>query len=128
MLSIKDKPLKKAAQEVTFEQPMVNQKTGVEMLITLNTTSREFLTGPDVDLDSKILVTKANPHFFFNPTYTVLNNDDTDSIIEIQYQNYLGNEKKLTVEDEDETLRVAIDHLNNGKPRKQRAKKNADKS
>lgn len=128
MLSIKDKPQTKPAQDVTFEQPMQNQKIGIEMLITLNTTNRELVTGPEVDLDSKILVTKEKPHFFFNPTYSALNNADNDSIIEIQYQNYLGNEKTLTVEDKDNNLRTAIDHLNNGKPRKQRARKNADKS
>ena len=99
------------------------------MLISLNTTNREFLTGPDVGLDAKILVTKEKPHFFFNPTFTVpesLNNAEDDSIIEIQYQNYLGNEKKLVLEDKDRIIRGAVEYLNNGRPRKTRAKKYAE--
>jgi hypothetical protein len=128
MLSIKDKPQTKAAQNVTFEQPMQNEKICIEMLITLNTSNREVITGPDVDINSKILVTKEKPHFFFNPMYVELNNSKDDSIIEIQYQNYAGDSKTLVVEDRNRTLRTAIDYLNNGKQRKKRVKKNADKS
>lgn len=126
MLSIKDKTQTKAAEDVEFDQPMVNQKHGVEMLIALNTTNKQLLIGPEVDLDSKILVTKESPNFFFNPTYTLLNDNNSDSTIEIQFQNYLGNKKKLTLADDDQKLRDAIDQLNNGKPRKRRTRKNAN--
>lgn len=131
MLRIKDKPKTKATQKVPFDKPQQVQKLGVEMLITLNTTSRDLLIGPEVDEDLCILVTKIKPHFFFNPTYSApesLNNPNDDSIIEICYQNYLGNDKKLVLEDTDHIMRTAIDYLNNGRPRKKRAKKDADKS
>ena len=131
MLSIIEKPKAKAAKKLSFQKPPKVQKTGVEMLIALNTTDREYLIGPEVGEDAQILVTKIKPHFFFNPSYTVpesLNTSEDDSIIEISYQNYLGTEKKLVVTDENKKLRTAIDHLVNGRPRKKRAKKNANES
>ena len=131
MLSIKEKPKAKAAEKLSFEKPQQVQKLGVEMLIALNMSKRDLLTGPEVGVDSCVLVTKIKPHFFFNPSYNVpesLNSPENDSIIEIRYQNYLGNDKKLVIDDTHKTLRTAIDIINNGRPRKKRAKKNANES
>lgn len=128
MLKLKEKPQTKAAQNVTFDQPVQNQKIGIEMLISLNTTNKEVITGPDFDIDQKILVTKLKPHFFFNPTYIVpedLNIPNSDSIIKVNYQDYMGNQTDLAVNDASRILREAIDYINNGRKRKRKAK-NAD--
>jgi len=126
MLRIKDNPLKKPASDVTFEVPATNQKQGIEMLIALNLTTRTLVTGPDVGLDSKILVTKAKPHFYFNPTITEpkdLQTDPEPSTIHLSYTNYLGSTKEITLIDEDGEIKKAIDRLHNGIDRAQRQKK-----
>jgi len=123
MLRIKDKPLKKPAADVTFEAPTTNQKRGIEILIALNLSSRTVLTGPDVGLDSKILVTKAKPHFFFNPAIDNLQSNKDESTIHISHTNYLGNEKQTTMTDEDGEIRKAIERLHHGIKRAKRKKK-----
>jgi len=123
MLKIKDKPQKKPAKDVTYSAPTTNQKQGIEMLIALNLTPRSALTGPDVGLDAKILVTKIKPHFFFNPSIKDLQKDQEDSTIHISYTNYLGNEKQITISDEDGEIGKAIDRLHNGIKRAKRKKK-----
>jgi len=122
MLKIKDKPLRKPASDVTFDTPATNQKRGIEMLIALNLSSRTAVTGPDVGLDSKILVTKAKPHFFFNPAIDNLQDKQEDSTIHISYTNYLGNEKQIVLTDDDGEITKAIDRLHNGIKRKKKVK------
>ena len=118
MIRIKSNPQKKPAQDVTFESPSTLKQNGVEMLIALNTTPKTVLTGPEVNISTKILVTKEKPHFFFNPKVIL---DDTDlqdtedySIIAISYTTYQGNEARVELADEDGSIRLAIDRLHNG--------------
>ncbi len=112
MIQIKDKPQKKPAKDVTFESPATLKQTGVEMLIAVNTTTKTVVTGPEVGIDAKILVTKEKPHFFFNPK--VLQFGIKDSTIVISYTTYQGEEAQVTIADECGAIRQAIDHLYNG--------------
>ncbi len=117
MIRIKDKPQKKPAQDVTFESPATLKQNGVEMLIALNTTPRTVLTGPEVNIDSKILVTKEKPHFFYNPTILdskYLQNDPKECTICISYKNYLGDEAQVDITDEDGIISQAIHSLHSG--------------
>ena len=82
------------------------------MLIAVNMTSKTVVTGPEVGLDRKILVTKATPHFFFNPK--CLQNNTKDSTIVISYTNIHSEETEITMLDEDGAIWQAIDHLHNG--------------
>ena len=112
MLKIKTNPKKSPAKEVTFENTAALKQTGVEMLIAVNMTPNHVITGPEVNLDSKILVTKAKPHFFYNPK--CLQNDPEECTICISYKNYLGEDNQVTMTDEDGAIWQAIDHLHNG--------------
>ena len=128
MLKIKNNLPIKPPRDAVFETPEINQKLGVEMLITLNTTTKRVLTGPDVDEDMKILVMKDKPNFLFNPKIDSeeLNDDGDVCIMNIKYQSYQGNEMQLEIsEDLGGEIKQAIDYLNNGRPRK---KRNANKS
>ena len=119
MLRIKDNPKKSPAQDVTFESPDALTQTGIEMLIALNMTPKTVLTGPEVSIDSKILVTKARPHFFFNPKCLQYNSNDCTIVI--SYTNIQGEEIEITMLD-DGSINTAIDHLHNGIKRAQRKK------
>ena len=112
MLRIKTNPKKSPAKDVTFENIDTLKQTGVEMLIAVNMTPKLTVTGPEVNIDSKILVTKAKPHFFYNPK--CLQENPESSTICISYNNYLGEEIQVTMTDEDGAIRQAIDHLHNG--------------
>ena len=112
MLRIKSNPQKKPAQDVTFESPATLKQNGVEMLIAVNMSPKMAVTGPEVGIDAKILVTKEKPHFFFNPK--VLQNESKDSTIVISYTNYQGEESQVTIADEDGSIGVAINQLHNG--------------
>ncbi len=117
MLRIKSNPKKSPAQDVTFESPAILKQNGVEMLIALNMTPKMVLTGPEVNIDSKILVTKIRPHFFFNPVISepkCLQSEPESSTICISYTNYQGEENQVSLADEDGSIRKAINHLNNG--------------
>lgn len=127
MLRINENPKKKPAKKVTFESPSLNQKKGIDMLITLNLTPKQALTGPEVDDHLKILVIKEKPNFMYNPKICSeeLNDDGDVCIMNIIYQNYLGEEQTITIsEDIGGEIKQAINHLNNGIPRK---KRNANK-
>jgi len=130
MLKIIEKPQKTPAQDVDYTTPTTVQKLGIEMLIALNLTTKDVITAPEVNVDSKILVTKIKPHFFFNPA--ILDSkqsttDSKDSIIHISYQNYLGKDKKIEINDADGAIRTAIEYLHNGTVVKKVAKKKAKK-
>jgi len=118
MLRIKGNPQKKPAQNVTFESPSSLKQNGVDMLIALNMTPGTVLTGPEVGLDAMVLVTKETPHFFYNPAVvldeTNLHQSGDYSIISISYTNYQGEDRQVTLGDEDGAIRQAIDHLHNG--------------
>lgn len=122
MLRIKTSPLKKPAGDAIFESPTANQKLGIEMLIALNTSAKTVLTGPEVGVDAKILVTKEAPHFFYNPYVPdVVSLDDKDlerfiedSIVTIRYNNYQGEEAVVTLKDDGGAIRLAINQLHNG--------------
>lgn len=112
MLRIKTNPTKKPAVDVIFESPETLRSAVVDMLITLNTTLRTCLIGPDVGINSKVLVTKAKPYFFFNPK--VLQFGIEDSTIVISYTTYQGEDREITMTDECGAIRHAIDRLHNG--------------
>ena len=112
MLRIKTNPKKSPAKDVTFENISALTQTGIDMLIAVNMTPNTLVTGPEVGIDSKILVTKATPHFFFNPK--CLQNNTKDSTIVINYTNIHGEETEITMLDEDGSIWQAIDHLHNG--------------
>jgi hypothetical protein len=118
MLKIKRNPRKKPAEDVTFESPSTLKQNGVEMLIALNTTDKTVLTGPEVGIDAKILVTKEKPHFFYNPTIVLdskhLQNDPKDYTIRISYKNYQDKEFQVRIIDEAGAIWSAIDQLHNG--------------
>lgn len=124
MLRIKSNPLKRVPKDATFESPAKNQKLGIEMLITLNTTNRAVLTGPDVGVDSKILITKVHPHFFFNPRIVSkdLQNDNETYKLLIMYTTYAGKEAEISFVDCIGEIEQAIDNLNNGIKRAQKPK------
>lgn len=118
MLRIKKNPQKKPAQDVTFDNPQSNQRNGIEMLIMLNTTPRSVITGPEVDIDSKILVSKQKPNFFFNPVIldsNDLNSELQDSTLYVSYMNYQGEAIQAELQDTDGEFRKAVEYLNNGK-------------
>ena len=112
MLRIKNNPQKKPAQDVTFDSPSTLKQQGVEMLIAVNMSTKTVVTGPEVGIDAKIIVTKEKPHFFFNPK--VLQNEPKDSTIAIQYTTYQGEVSQVTLADEDGAIGVAINQLHNG--------------
>jgi len=111
MLRIKDNPIKKPAKDCTFATPDLLKQYGIDMLIALNMTPRIALTGPEVSIDSKILVTKEKPHFLFNPKS--LQSEQNNSTIHITYKTYLGETRQVTLTDNG-SIAQAIDHLNNG--------------
>ena len=87
------------------------------MLIALNMTPRTVLTGPDVGIHSKILITKASPHFFYNPIITEpkdLQDTLEGSKLQISYKNYTGEDAQITISDEDGSIQKAINQLHNG--------------
>jgi len=112
MIRIRSNPQKKPAQDVTFESPATLKQNGVEMLIAVNMTPKMVVTGPEVGIDAKIIVTKEKPHFFFNPK--VLQFGIKDSTIVISYTTYQGESQEITLTDECGAIRQAIDHLHNG--------------
>jgi hypothetical protein len=112
MLRIKDNPLKKPAGDVTFESADTLKQTGIDMLIALNMTQRTCVTGPEVSIDSKILVTKQKPNFLFNPK--LLQENEKDRTIDITYKTFQGNETHTTLVDEDGSIKQAIDNLHHG--------------
>ena len=124
MLRIKSNPLKRVPKDATFESPASNQKKGIEMLIALNTTTRAVLTGPDVGVDSKILVTKDKPHFLFNPRIVSknLHSDAKSYKLDIMYRTYAGEEAEISFIDCTSEIEQAIDNLNNGIKRAQKPK------
>jgi len=123
MLRIKTNPLKKIPEHAKFENTEALSQTGIEMLIALNMTQKTVLTGPEVGIDSKILVTKEPPHFFFNPILSEpknLQSEAKSSTIAITYTNYLGEVSQHTRIDSDGSITKAINNLNNGITRAKR--------
>lgn len=118
MLRIISNPKKNPAPDVTFESPETLKQNGVEMLIALNMTPKKVVTGPEVRIDSKILVTKEKPHFFYNPTIVLdskdLQDDPENCTLSISYKNYLGEERQVAITDGDDSIRKSINQLYNG--------------
>jgi peptide deformylase len=120
MLRIKDNPLKKPASEVTFDSVDTLKQNGIDMLIALNMTRKTCVTGPEVSIDAKILVTKQRPHFLFNPK--ILQVNEKSATIDITYKTYQGEDAQTTLVDEDGSIMQSIDNLHNGIKRANRKK------
>ena len=114
MREILSSPSRKPPRLVNFQKPFTAQKHGIEILRALNESKRTVLTGPDVGILLSILVTKAGPNFFFNPSILNSTTEEDDNTIKISYCNYLGTEKGIVLNDEDASIRKAIDYLHNG--------------
>ena len=87
------------------------------MLIALNLTPGTCVTGPEVGIDAKILVTKEPPHLFYNPNISEskdLHSETKDRTICISYRTYQDDEGLVTILDEDGSIRKAITNLHNG--------------
>jgi hypothetical protein len=127
VLKIKKSLPKAPPKEVQFESPSVVQNLAIEMLIILNRDPlRQLVIGPDVGLNLRILVNKAQPHFFFNPAVmepNPLQSIMDDSIIRVRYNTYLGDTMEIVLDDADHVIRDAIEYLHNGKPAKKPKKK-----
>lgn len=116
------KPKKIKITECDFGTPFNNQKLGLEMLIALNTTDREFLIGPEVGKQIRLIVVKEKPNYLFNPSLDYLDDDETTPII--VFYDYMGNKQRTPVTD---ILTTALKSLEPTK-RKVRKKVNANKS
>jgi len=118
------KAKKTGMKDVDFTAPFKNQKLGLEMLITLNTTDKDYIIGPDVGEQVNLLVTKEKPHYYFNP---VIEYKDEDNIKDfVKFTDYLGNIKRTELSP---FLEEAIKSLKPTKKKTTRKKKaNASKS
>jgi hypothetical protein len=99
MLQLVEDPDMRNVEQCTFDEPFELQKFGLQMLITLNRTSRKYLTAPDVGEPLNIVVIKQVPTFLFNP-------EEDDEYI--KYNDYLGNVRLTT---KTEILLSAINSL-----------------
>lgn len=121
------KPKKTNIKEVEFAKPFLNQKLGLEMLITLNATDKDFLIAPEVGKQVRIVVIKDKPNYLFNP---VLEYKDEDNIKDfVKFTDYLGNHKRI---DMTPLLETAVKSLEptkrKSKKKTARKKTNANKS
>lgn len=111
------KPKKQPAGIVEFDNPLKLQDLGIEMLITLNMSSKKTLCGPEIGDETQILVIKESPHYLYNPVVSSkdLLSTEEHAILSIEYQDHNGNHKFLDIENNQKEILMVLDYLQTGK-------------